>query len=135
MDSYATLEQADKYHEKRSTALDWSMFTDEQKQQRLVSASDSIDQNFEFKDDLNLKVREGEEAPKQLINATCEAALMNELVIGKTREKERVKVDVIEITYKDDSDSAYLSSLDRIAKMLKGLLVGSGNTMFFRTAR
>ena len=135
MDSYATLEQADEYHAKRSTALDWSMFTDEQKQQRLVSASDSIDQNFEFKDDLNLKVREGEEAPKQLINATCEAALMNELVIGKTREKERVKVDVIEITYKGDNDSAYLSSLDRIAKMLKGLLVGSGNTMFFRTAR
>lgn len=135
MDSYATLEQADEYHAKRSTALDWSMFTDEQKQQRLVSASDSIDQNFEFKDDLNLKVREGEEAPKQLINATCEVALMNELVIGKTREKERVKVDVIEVTYKGDSDSAYLSSLDRIAKMLKGLLVGSGNTMFFRTAR
>ncbi len=130
MDSYATLDYANEYHGKRQSALMWSMLSDEQKNQRLVSATDFIDINFEFKNDLNLKAKESGEVPNQLVNATCEVAAMNELVIGKTRDKDRVKVDVIEINYTPDSGSAYSDGIDRITKMLKGLLVQSNGISF-----
>ena len=41
--SYATVAEADEYHNARQTAAQWDDYTPTQKQQRLVSASDLID--------------------------------------------------------------------------------------------
>lgn len=133
MDSYATLEYANEYHEKRATSTAWALLTEEQRMQRLVSASDFIDINFTFKDNLNIKAREGGEVPKLLMNATCEVAAVSDLVLGKSREKESVKVDVIEVKYKDQ-DSSYDDALKRIALMLDSLLV-KANSLFFKVYR
>ena len=133
MDSYATLEYANEYHAKRMTATRWDLFTDDEKERRLVSASDFIDINFSFKDNLNIEARENGEAPKALMNATCEVAVLNELVSSRSREKESVKVDVIEVKYKDQ-DSGYSDALKRIALMLDSLLV-KANSLFFKVYR
>lgn len=42
-DAYTTLEFADGYHQARQSATRWADFSDEEKQQRLTSASDWID--------------------------------------------------------------------------------------------
>lgn len=134
MDSYATLQQADDYHAKRTSSDKWAILTDEQKEKRLVSASDFIDENFTFIDDLNEKIRNGEiDAPIKLINAVCEVASSNELIVARTRVQNRVKIDVIQIEYKDD-DSAYDSAFNRIKSMLNGL-IKSSNTLFVGLSR
>lgn len=133
MDSYATLEYANEYHAKRTTSTAWSLFTDEQKEQRLVSASDFIDINFTFKNGLNWEVKESGDVPVVLMNATCEVAAISDLVLSKTKEKESVKVDVIEVKYKDQS-SHYDDSLNRIALMLGSLLI-NGDSLFFKVYR
>ena len=95
MDSYVTLQYADDYHLKRTSAERWSILTEEQKEKRLVSASDFIDENFGFADDLNEKIRNGEvEAPVKLMNAVCEVAASNELIISRSRTQNSVKIDV-----------------------------------------
>lgn len=122
MDSYATLQYADDYHSKRTSAEKWAILTDDQKQQRLVSASDFIDANFSFINGLNDKIRNDEiEAPVKLMNAICEVAASNELIIGRSRTQNSVKIDVIQIEYKDD-DSAYQNAFSRIKNMLGGLI-------------
>lgn len=134
MDSYVTLQYANEYHAKRTSSDKWSILTEDQKEKRLVSASDFIDENFNFIDGLNDRVRNGEvEAPIKLMNATCEAAMSNELIISRSRTQNSVKIDVIQIEYKDD-DSAYQSSINRIKNMLSGL-VTSGSTLFLRVSR
>lgn len=133
MDSYATLEYANEYHAKRTTSTAWSLLTDEQKEQRLVSASDFIDINFTFKNGLNWEVKESGDVPIVLMNATCEVAAISDLVLSKTKEKESVKVDVIEVKYKDQS-SHYDDSLNRIALMLGSLLI-KGDSLFFKVYR
>lgn len=47
--SYATVAEADEYHNARQTAAQWDDYTPTQKQQRLVSASDLIDRLFAYK--------------------------------------------------------------------------------------
>lgn len=133
MDSYATLEYANEYHAKRTTSTAWSLLTDEQKEQRLVSASDFIDINFTFKNGLNWEVKESGDVPTVLMNATCEVAAISDLVLSKTKEKESVKVDAIEVKYKDQS-SHYDDSLNRIALMLGSLLI-KGDSLFFKVYR
>lgn len=133
MDSYATLEYANEYHAKRTTSTAWSLLTDEQKEQRLVSASDFIDINFTFKNGLNWEVKESGDVPVVLMNATCEVAAISDLVLSKAKEKESVKVDVIEVKYKDQS-SHYDDSLNRIALMLGSLLI-KGDSLFFKVYR
>lgn len=133
MDSYATLEYANEYHAKRTTSTAWDLLTDEQKEQRLVSATDFIDINFTFKNGLNWEVKESGDVPTVLMNATCEVAAISDLVLSKTKEKESVKVDVIEVKYKDQS-SHYDDSLNRIALMLGSLLI-KGDSLFFKVYR
>lgn len=135
MDSYVTLQYADDYHSKRTSAERWAILTPEQKEKRLVSASDFIDENFNFKDDLNEKIRDGEiDAPIKLMNAVCEIAANNELVGSRSRTQNSVKIDVIQIEYKDD-DSAYQSSLNRIKNMLGDLVEVNTPSLFVRISR
>lgn len=135
MDSYVTLQYADDYHLKRTSAERWSILTDEQKDKRLVSASDFIDENFDFVDDLNDKIRNGEvEAPIKLMNAVCEVAASNELIISRSRTQNSVKIDVIQIEYKDD-DSAYQNALNRIKNMLGDLVKTESPALFVRISR
>lgn len=135
MDSYVTLQYADDYHSKRTSSERWAILTDEQKEKRLVSASDFIDENFDFVDDLNEKIRNGEvEAPIKLMNAVCEVAVNNELIISRSRTQNSVKIDVIQIEYKDD-DSAYQNSLNRIKNMLGDLVEAESTALFLRISR
>lgn len=135
MDSYVTLQYADNYHLKRTSAERWAILTDEQKEKRLVSASDFIDENFDFVDSLNEKIRNGEvEAPIKLMNAVCEVAASNELIISRSRTQNSVKIDVIQIEYKDD-DSAYQNALNRIRNMLGDLVKTESPALFVRLSR
>lgn len=134
MDSYVTLQYADEYHSKRTSAERWAIL-DEQKEKRLVSASDFIDESFDFVDDLNEKIRNGEvEAPIKLMNAVCEVAASSELVVSRSRTQNSVKIDVIQIEYKDD-DSAYQNSLNRIKNMLGDLIEAESTALFVRLSR
>lgn len=134
MCSYATLEYANEYHEKRPSSNAWFLLTEEQRMQRLVGASDFIDNNFTFKDNLNEKVKEGkEEAPKRLKDATCATAVKRDLVVGKSRLKDRVKVDVIEVQY-SQNESAYNDGLQEIRSILEPLL-SSNSALFKRVIR
>lgn len=135
MDSYVTLQYADEYHSKRTSAERWAILDDTQKEKRLVSASDFIDENFDFVDDLNEKIRNGEvEAPIKLMNAICEVAASNELIISRSRTQNSVKIDVIQIEYKDD-DSAYQNALNRIKNMLGDLVEANTPSLFVRISR
>lgn len=135
MDSYVTLQYADNYHLKRTSAERWAILTDEQKEKRLVSASDFIDENFDFVDSLNENIRNGEvEAPIKLMNAVCEVAASNELIISRSRTQNSVKIDVIQIEYKDD-DSAYQNALNRIRNMLGDLVKTESPALFVRLSR
>ena len=135
MDSYVTLQYANEYHSKRTSAERWAIPTNEQKEKRLVSASDFIDENFDFVDNLNEKIRNGEvEAPIKLMNAICEVAASNELIISRSRTQNSVKIDVIQIEYKDD-DSAYQNALNRIKNMLGDLVEVNTPSLFVRISR
>ena len=135
MDSYVTLQYADDYHSKRTSSERWAIFDDAQKEKRLVSASDFIDENFEFKDGLNEKIRSGEiEVSIKLMNAVCEVAISNELIISRSRTQNSVKIDVIQIEYKDD-DSAYQNALNRIKNMLGDLVEAESTALFVRLSR
>lgn len=135
MDSYVTLQYADEYHSKRTSAERWAILDDTQKEKRLVSASDFIDENFDFVDDLNEKIRNGEvEVSIKLMNAVCEVAISNELIISRSRTQNSVKIDVIQIEYKDD-DSAYQNALNRIKNMLGDLVEVNTPSLFVRISR
>lgn len=120
MDSYVTKEYADEYHAKRVTSLSWDMFTDEQKNGRLVSATDFINYTFTFKKEVLEGIEKGE-IPTALQNAVCEISVMDSLVISRSKDMSRVKVDVIDITYAEGSD-AYSNDMAKIENMLRGLI-------------
>ena len=48
MQSYASVAEANDYHNARQSANHWDDFSDEDKQRRLTSASDLIDRAFDF---------------------------------------------------------------------------------------
>ena len=48
MQSYASVDEANDYHNARQSANRWEDFSDEDKQRRLTSASDLIDRAFDF---------------------------------------------------------------------------------------
>ncbi|WII92456.1 hypothetical protein QEO94_07330 [Kingella negevensis] len=88
--SYATLDYANEYHDARQTATRWDDFTPEQKQQRLVSASDLIDRIFRYagKPESNTQIRafprilhEKQPAllPEAIKQACCELALLDDI--------------------------------------------------------
>lgn len=120
MDSYVTKEYADEYHAKRVTSLSWDMFTDEQKKGRLVSATDFINYTFTLKKEVLEGIEKGE-IPTALQNAVCEISVMDSLVISRSKDMSRVKVDVIDITYAEGSD-AYSNDITKIENMLRGLI-------------
>lgn len=88
--SYATLDYANEYHDARQTSSRWDDFTPEQKQQRLVSASDLIDRIFRYagKPESNTQIRafprilhEKQPAllPEAIKQACCELALLDDI--------------------------------------------------------
>ncbi len=48
LNSYMTVEQANAYHDIRMSREAWNALSDQEKQQRLVSASDFLDFNYRF---------------------------------------------------------------------------------------
>lgn len=134
MDSYVTITYADDYHDNRVTATKWNMFDEKQKGGRLVSASDFINYNFTLKKEVLDDIESGE-VPKRLKHAVCEIAVLDSLVVARSRDRSKVKVDVIEVQYTEGVDT-FSNDMNRIANMLSGLIDEDlGNAYQFEVLR
>lgn len=109
-DSYISLEDANRYHALRNSFDSWNALTDEQKQRRLVSASDFLDHNYVFagkKADAS-QPRQFPRAtsghiPPEICNAVCELALQADLNQNAAQKMASVKVGPVSVSYDDQS--------------------------------
>lgn len=109
-DAYATVADADAYHNKRPSKEAWGLLTDEQKEQRLVSASDYLDSAYRFRysktdpaQSRQFPRRGMTDIPLEVVKAVLELSnhqmASGSLTAATVQNKQRVKVDVIEVEY------------------------------------
>ncbi|MGX2975563.1 DnaT-like ssDNA-binding protein [Ursidibacter arcticus] len=109
-DSYVSLDDADNYHRLRNSFEQWQALTEEQKQRRLVSASDFLDHHYYFsgeKADLTQprafpRDKSGQ-IPPNICKAVCELALQADLNQNSAQKMSSVKVGPVSVSYDDQS--------------------------------
>lgn len=112
-DSYISLEYANHYHRLRNSFDAWNTLTDEQKQRRLVSASDFLDHHYrfagnkadpeqarEFPRDVNGATGQ---IPDKICKAVCELALQADLNQNAAQKMSSVKVGPVSVSYDEPS--------------------------------
>lgn len=112
-DSYVSLDDANRYHALRNSFDSWNGLSDEQKQRRLVSASDFLDHNYVFagkKADPNqarqfprYQGNASGQIPPEICNAVCELALQADLNQNAQQKMASVKVGPVSVSYDDQS--------------------------------
>lgn len=127
MTAYITLEQANAYHEIRTSREAWNALSDEQKQQRLVSASDFLDFNYRFSgekadiaQDREFPRKEFESLgiPKAVQFAVCELALQENLTANPEAKMTSVKVGSLSVSYDDSSPQNSVNRFNYVKQLL-----------------
>lgn len=107
-DSYVSVADADAYHAIRPSGDLWASLTGNQKEMRLVAASDYIDARYRLRDDLNHKMRVADaEIIEPVRKAVCELALKTGLYDNETQKRTAVKVGDISVSYDKNSGSRF----------------------------
>lgn len=109
-DSYVSLEEADNYHRLRNSFEQWQALSGEQKQRRLVSASDFLDFHYQFAGEKTDPEQPREfprnksgEIPPNVCKAVCELALQADLNQNAAQKMSSVKVGPISVDYDEPS--------------------------------
>ena len=103
-DSYVSIERADAYHSIRPSQAEWAVLETSQKELRLVAASDYVDACYQLRNDLNRKMRAGDETViEPVYKAVCELALKNGLFDNGEQKRRAVTVADISVTYSDST--------------------------------
>ena len=119
--SYVSLEEANQYHKLRASFESWNELVDEEKERRLVSASDFLDVNYQFSGQKadEEQPREFPRAgmdgtakpiPKAVKFAVCELALQSDLNQNKKQKMSSVKVGPVSVNYEDQSATSGASN-------------------------
>lgn len=133
MSAYATVEQADEYHNARTTGDAWSALSN--KEALLLVASDYIDLTYVF---AGVKTDYAQErafprngsltVPTAVRQAACVLALYGasvDLMANPERLESRVTVDVITVEYEQQGNAAgYIGRLRYVDALLKPYLDG-----------
>lgn len=130
--TYASIREADAHHAARHNAA-WAALSDEQKQARLLAASDYLDAAYRFKytkTDPNQSrqfPRNGmTEVPHEVKQAVmllaAENAFSGSLTAAKTQQRSRVKVGELEVQYAE-SASGSLTDFPLIDALLRDWII------------
>lgn len=129
-DSYLTLEEANRYHAYRTSKAEWGSLSDEEKQQRLVSASDFLDINYRFlgakRNPHQLRQFPRTETggvdrsgiPTQVKHAICELALFSDLNKKPKQQMSSVRVGPVTVNYEQSELTNSADRFPNITKML-----------------
>ena len=132
INSYVTLEEANAYFDIRVEKHAWESL--ESKEAQLVSASDDFDALFPLKNDLNRKMREGEEIPESVKKAVCMLVIINNDDSANQQTAKRIKIGPIEEEYQAIDTTQQNDPYSKIRAVL-GDLMQSGNNLFVRVYR
>lgn len=132
VNSYVTLEEANAYFDIRVEKQAWESL--DNKEAQLVSASDDFDALFLLKNDLNRKMREGEEIPESVKKAVCMLVIANNDDSANEQTLKKVKIGPIEEEYQESVLAQKNDPYSKIRSVLGGL-VQSGNNLFVRVYR
>ncbi|QLB44473.1 DnaT-like ssDNA-binding protein [Mannheimia pernigra] len=125
--SYLTLEQANAYHDIRMSREAWNALSDQEKQQRLVSASDFLDFNYRFSGEKAEPAQEREfprkgfEAvgiPKAVQFAVCELALQENLTENQEAKMSSVRVGPVSVNYDNSSPQNSVNRFEYVKQLL-----------------
>lgn len=139
-DSYLTLEEANSYHAYRTSKAEWIGLSDEEKQQRLVSASDFLDIHYRFlgqkrspyqprqfpRTETGGVDRNG--IPTQIKHAICELALFSDLNKKPKQKMSSVRVGPVTVNYEQNELSNSADRFPNITKMLDLFLDKTGRS-------
>lgn len=110
-DSYVSLEYADNYHRLRNSFEQWQALSEEQKQRRLVSASDFLDHHYQFSGEKTDPTQSrafprdaSGQIPSNICKAVCELALQADLNQNAAQKMSAVKVGPVSVSYDEQSD-------------------------------
>lgn len=132
INSYVTLEEANAYFDIRVEKHAWESL--ENKEARLVSASDDFDVLFPLKNDLNRKMREGEDIPDSVKKAVCMLVIVNNDDGANQQTTKRIKIGPIEEEYQESANARKDDPFSKIRSVL-GDLIESKNGLFARVYR
>lgn len=132
INSYVTLEEANAYFDIRVEKQAWGSL--DNKEAQLVSASDDFDALFQLKNDLNRKMREGDEIPESVKKAVCMLVIINTDDSANQQTTKRIKIGPIEEEYQAIDTTQQNDPYSKIRAVL-GDLVQSGNNLFVRVYR
>lgn len=125
LDSYVSLDYANQYHALRNSFEPWNALSDEQKQRRLVSASDFLDHNYTFMGTKAVFNQPRQfprdtsgQIPLEICNAVCELALQAELNQNVAQKMTSVKVGPLAVNYDEQSGLHSQSNRFEYVKLL-----------------
>ena len=122
-DSYVTVAEADAYHNARPSQSVWAAFSQQEKEQRLVIASDYVDSAYTYKGKKTDENQPREfprngmtDTPIQVKRAVFELGLQSDLTANEAASIKREKVDVLEVEYFESQNTARFSYIESLLK-------------------
>ncbi|MEG9482762.1 DnaT-like ssDNA-binding protein [Mannheimia sp. HC-2023] len=131
LNSYMTVEQANAYHNIRMSREVWNTLSDQEKRQRLVSASDFLDFNYRFSGEKAEPTQEREfprkgfeavSIPKAVQFAVCELALQENLTANQEAQMSSVRVGPVSVNYDNSSPQNSVNRFEYVKQLLAAWL-------------